>query len=202
MACAGAHTLRFGCTMWVYNCTGLPISLRQSMDSGSLFAEPELPLDDEVPDAWLPPLKVPGQALVPAPTPTSGGGGALPPAHPGLSPIRDASSGLRAVSRELPMRPGTASNLGASASAPSSVLNVSRVTSLADMPGLGEILEAGSPSGGAGGSQAGGGTDGRQVLGLKRTVSRARGIADSMESVPTFETPSRRVAGGSAAAEA
>ena len=32
----------------------------------------------------------------------------------------------------------------------------------------------------------------RQVLGLKRTVSRARGIADSMEATPAFETPSRQ----------
>lgn len=33
----------------------------------------------------------------------------------------------------------------------------------------------------------------RQVLGLKRTASRARGIADSMEGGPAFEMPSRQV---------
>lgn len=32
-----------------------------------------------------------------------------------------------------------------------------------------------------------------QVLGLKRTASRARGIADSMEGGPAFEMPSRYV---------
>lgn len=32
----------------------------------------------------------------------------------------------------------------------------------------------------------------RQVLGLKRTASRARGIADSMEGGPAFEMPSRQ----------
>lgn len=38
----------------------------------------------------------------------------------------------------------------------------------------------------------------RQVLGLKRTVSRARGIADSMEATPAFETPSRQAGLGRA----
>ena len=31
----------------------------------------------------------------------------------------------------------------------------------------------------------------QQMLGMKRTLSRARGMADSMESTPTYEKPSR-----------
>jgi hypothetical protein len=78
------------------------------------------------------------------------------------------------------------------------VLNASRVASTADMAGLSEILDGAAPGSGgpASGSRAGG--DPRPVLGLKRTVSRARGIADSMEAGPAFERPSRwpGIAGG------
>ena len=36
----GSHTLLLGCTLWVFNCTGVPVSLRQSgAAEGSLFSE-------------------------------------------------------------------------------------------------------------------------------------------------------------------
>eukprot|EP00887_Chlorella_sp_A99_P007395 scaffold2.g7395.t1 len=207
----GAHTLRFGCTMWVYNCTGVPIALRQSMDYGSLFAEPEVAKEDDVPDSWLPPLQLPGQlangpaapasACVAAGPAGSVAGGSLPPPAPpllraGLSPHCESSAGLRAVSLDAGVRPAAslgppAHALSAPHSTGGSVVAPSRGASVMDMLGLCEILDCGSVGSGAGGSGATGATgDGRSVLGMKRTVSRARGIADSMESVPVFETPS------------
>ena len=46
---AGAHTLRFGCSLWVYNCTGLPISVRQSAEEATLFGgEADFDSEDEV----------------------------------------------------------------------------------------------------------------------------------------------------------
>lgn len=131
----------------------------------------------QVPESWLPPLDLPGQSATasgvlrsPSASPLHHRMGAAPSAH----------AGLRAVSREG-VRESTA--LSTPTSVAPSVLGVSRGASTVDMAGLSEILDARSP---------GGTSDSRQVLGLKRTVSRARGIADSMEATPAFETPSRQ----------
>ena len=33
----GSHKLLLGCTLWVFNCTGVPVSLRQSGADGALL---------------------------------------------------------------------------------------------------------------------------------------------------------------------
>lgn len=44
---AGCHTLRLGCTLWVYNLTGIPISLRQSIDEALVLRSAELKEEQE-----------------------------------------------------------------------------------------------------------------------------------------------------------
>ncbi|PSC70464.1 Methionine gamma-lyase isoform A [Micractinium conductrix] len=172
----GSHKLLFGCALWVFNCTGVPVALRQSGEGGMRGEGGEpgyhtLLDDEEVPESWLPPLELPGQAA----------GGGLMPSGSSQSPMASAKqalpAGLRAVSRE-----GMHSVLSTPTTAAPSVATVSRGTSNVDIAGLSEILE---------GASTVKFQDNRQVLGLKRTVSRARGIADSMEATPAFETPSR-----------
>jgi hypothetical protein len=41
------HTLRLGCTLWVYNLTGAPISLRQSVDDPLLLRDAELKMEED-----------------------------------------------------------------------------------------------------------------------------------------------------------
>lgn len=36
---AGSHTLLFGCALWVFNCTGVPVALREREPEGPLFSE-------------------------------------------------------------------------------------------------------------------------------------------------------------------
>lgn len=58
--CAGSHTLRLGCTLWVYNLTGLPISLRQSVDDPLVLRDAELKMEEDVvgaSDPYLPCLR-------------------------------------------------------------------------------------------------------------------------------------------------
>ena len=42
------HTLRLGCTLWVYNLTGAPISLRQSLDEIMVLRRDVEPEEDLV----------------------------------------------------------------------------------------------------------------------------------------------------------
>ena len=45
---AGTHTLRLACTLWVYNLTGLPISLRQTVDDPLVLRDRELKEEEDV----------------------------------------------------------------------------------------------------------------------------------------------------------
>jgi hypothetical protein len=67
-----------------------------------------------------------------------------------------------------------------------STLSPPKVASVSHMPGLGQILPDGA------GHRGGDGGEGRprSLLGMQRQGSRAKGIADSMESQPAFEVPS------------
>lgn len=95
---AGSHTLLFGCTLWVFNCTGVPVALRQSA-SDLLFSERsdsgyQQLLEEEVPDCWLPPLELPGSGRGPGSQLVRCGG---------RSPLQHrlgTAAGLRAVSRD------------------------------------------------------------------------------------------------------
>lgn len=48
----GSHMLRLACTLWVYNLTGVPISLRQSIDDVLLVRDGELKHEEDV-VSWL-----------------------------------------------------------------------------------------------------------------------------------------------------
>ena len=80
-ATTGAHLFRFSCGMWIYNCAGIPISLRDATQAEALRAQTAAahaaaaggPDDDaaslqqmllseevdDVPDSWVPPLQLP-----------------------------------------------------------------------------------------------------------------------------------------------
>jgi SHR-binding domain of vacuolar-sorting associated protein 13 len=112
----------------------------------------------------------------------------------GLVSARTAPPGVGLAGRSLPSMSG-------------SMMSVGRTASNADVPGLSEILDGGIIGGGGGGlgnisARSGGGgggitpsplnTNRSSVLGYQQgpLSSRARGIADSMDSSPTFERPS------------
>lgn len=50
MCPAGSHTLLLGCALWVFNCTGVPVALRQDGEEAGLIGEgpDSLRFDDEV----------------------------------------------------------------------------------------------------------------------------------------------------------
>lgn len=71
----GSHLARLSCGMWIYNCIGVPISIRNPSLEDSLVAEAVahqagnvedisehnlimLSIDDHVPDSWVPPLDI------------------------------------------------------------------------------------------------------------------------------------------------
>ncbi len=71
----GSHLLRLSCGMWIYNCIGVPLSIRNASLEDTLLAEAVahqgvnaldtseqdlimLSIDDHVPDSWVPPLDI------------------------------------------------------------------------------------------------------------------------------------------------
>lgn len=216
----GTHILRVACPLWVYNCTGLPIALRSTSQvlevSGAGPDEGLAAADDQVPDSWVPPLLLPAHDdAEPLGLPRSVSGSPILRGTPQQSPagrdlsaasvLHGAGSGLRGVvagrgwgisktfSDTLPSArsalPGGALSArgslpppsAARSSATGSMLSLGRSASVADAPGLQEILESkeeAQPSPGG-------------VLGMQRAASRARGIADSMDTAPTFERPTQ-----------
>ncbi|KAG7670791.1 hypothetical protein KSW81_004224 [Nannochloris sp. 'desiccata'] len=81
----GSHLVRLSCGMWIYNCIGVPLSIRNASLEDSLLAEAVahqggnaldtseqdlimLSIDDHVPDSWVPPLDT-------SPSSSLGGGG-------------------------------------------------------------------------------------------------------------------------------
>jgi hypothetical protein len=209
----GAHVLRLTCGLWVYNCSGVALSLRRSAEDPQPFAPGEGPaaeaVDDDVPRWWVPPLQLPGRdggLLSPgaAPSPALTGRSERPSARDALS-ARDATPAGRLSAREgglgsaRAVPPGALAPRGATprgGPAPSvagSVLSVGRSPSTADVPGLSEILDGAAFGGGTGA-----GDETSRSLVSARSASRARGIADSMETAPAFELPSRwpAMAGG------
>ncbi|KAL0051145.1 hypothetical protein WJX82_002690 [Trebouxia sp. C0006] len=68
---SGAHALRVSCSLWVFNCTGLPIALRQSWLLETFTSQDLLRGDaqvDAVPTAWVPPYRGSSQHPLPAPS--------------------------------------------------------------------------------------------------------------------------------------
>lgn len=75
----GSNLVRLSCGMWVYNCIGIPISIRNASLEDSQIAEAVahqglgldtseqdlimLSIDDHVPDSWVPPLLMPPDVL-------------------------------------------------------------------------------------------------------------------------------------------
>ena len=229
----GAHLLRISCGMWIYNCSGVPISLRNASHRETLMHEAAvqaaaeddllvLPIEDDVPDSWVPPLSLASTADgAESEFITQGVNPSSSSLRNELRTPRPASAqdttGLRGVApRNVDM--GLASARTASSvpgnftgrsmfSTAGSLRSAGRTASAADVPGLSEILEGSSSvTGGEGhrGSSVAGpnaaSTAGPvaasplspsrgSVLGMQRTPSRARGIADSMDRSPTFENP-------------
>ncbi|DBA81627.1 TPA: hypothetical protein ACH3X1_007382 [Trebouxia sp. C0004] len=68
---SGAHALRVSCSLWVFNCTGLPIALRQSWLLETLAKQELLHGEsqaDAVPTAWVPPYRGSSQHPLPVPS--------------------------------------------------------------------------------------------------------------------------------------
>ncbi|KAA6426828.1 MAG: Vacuolar sorting-associated [Trebouxia sp. A1-2] len=68
---SGAHALRVSCSLWVFNCTGLPIALRQSWLLETFASQELLRGDaqvDAVPTAWVPPYRGSSQHPLPVPS--------------------------------------------------------------------------------------------------------------------------------------
>jgi len=188
-ATTGAHTVHLVCPLWIYNFTGLPIALRESLIENDEDDEDEFgvaiggrrsslrnhnnanktknsgggggiikgieksvqPLtEDHVPDAWIPklnltlpsygshPVRPSVQKHVSSSTTSvaAGGGGSVLP----MSPIVPAHVGGRDYN----------SNNNNDDQSRVHVLDVSRVASAIDMPGLGELLSTTIDEGGDG----------------------------------------------------
>lgn len=257
----GSHIYRFTCPVWVYNCTGLPISIRNTagVHGVSTIHHDALALsslagiedqftawggieeeDDTVPVSWIPPLMLlaehtagdggskeghrpwqgslaspsgaAGTVSMPAPPGTALHAGALrgpfdnpdmvsatatsamqnehqqrrrhehsslPPLPP-LSAVKDPAAGAPMVSVR------STAALSTARSAAGSMLSVGRSASVADVPGLSEILDGGGDH-----LRASPTRSVRSMIGMQHPASRARGIAESMETSLTFERPSQ-----------
>ena len=226
-AATGSHLIRLACTLWLFNCTGVPVSLRQAVEESGVGFEAEGYPEDHVPGSWVPPLALPGQqwhagshsaAASPSlssrarATPRTGTsaaqGGQRPAAARELSlstPLRDVHAANGGGTQHPSLLPPTPVMLGGQAlggvdhgqgrpgrstthsmQSMGGSLSIGRRPSSVDVSGLGEILEPGSSTsgGGEGGGARPAGHDAHRL-------PCARGIADSMETAPTFETPSQ-----------
>lgn len=210
----GAHLLRISCGMWIYNCAGVPVSLRNASHQETLLHEAAaqaaaeddlvvLPIDDDVPDSWVPPL-----SLAPADDgareesylPHGIGVGSSPVRTEIRSTPRPASAqdaGLRGVTARnaeggmAPARTGPPGALTARSmfsAAGSSYRSVGRTASAMDVPGLSEILEGsssrgGHPSGPTPGSSVAAGPGASTVA--ASPLSPSRGSVLGMQRTPS-----------------
>jgi len=117
----GSHLVRLSCGIWIYNCIGVPVSLRNASLEDSLLAEAVahqggnaldisehdlimLSIDDHVPDSWVPPLDISLSSSLDAAAAGGGGGGGVP--EGGMS-YRENRSSARDSNTNLSYRGGS-----------------------------------------------------------------------------------------------
>ena len=158
--CTGGHVYRVACPFWVFNFTGLPIALRQSLDDGPVFSRlddgRDVQVADAVPDSWIPQLEFPSGKTDES--------------------RRRAESTAAVGLRSLYYLDKTSAGI---ADAANSHNEVNRVSSTVDMPGLGELLGGRISERGV-----------ARLKGTDSNSGGAGGLSGSVEILPTFETPS------------
>ncbi|KAL6783764.1 hypothetical protein ACKKBF_B05705 [Auxenochlorella protothecoides x Auxenochlorella symbiontica] len=107
---SGARVLRLTCTLWIFNCTGQPLALRQAHEDAGHFTEAEraAAAEDRMPQAWLAPLALPPELLRPRGPPSVTASAAGPPTRSPmlLSPARgEAASSMRLNSATSSLAP-------------------------------------------------------------------------------------------------
>ncbi|KFM26704.1 Vacuolar protein sorting-associated protein 13D [Auxenochlorella protothecoides] len=104
---SGARVLRLTCTLWIFNCTGQPLALRQAHEDAGHFTEAERAAAAED-RAWLAPLALPPELLRPRGPPSVTASAAGPPTRSPmlLSPARgEAASSMRLNSATSSLAP-------------------------------------------------------------------------------------------------